>query len=324
MMTDEVTIKIKAGDGGDGAVSFLRQKYRPKGGPDGGDGGDGGNIIFVADNNLNTLTFFDSRKSFQAENGENGRNKKQSGKKGEDLILRVPAGTIIAFGGKTIADLKTPGDQFVVARGGNGGWGNYHFASSIKQKPEWSKEGLKGEEKELNLELKLIADVGLVGMPNVGKSTLLSVISNARPKIANYPFTTLEPNLGVVSIFEKELIFADIPGLIEGASKGRGLGDKFLKHIERTKELVFIISTESENLVDDFQILQKEIKYFSKKLAKKEVLVAISKTELINAKERVKIVKDFKKFKQLPIFFSSVTHEGIDDLLSAIVAKISR
>jgi GTP-binding protein len=323
-MTDEVTIKIKAGNGGDGAVSFLRQKYRPKGGPDGGDGGNGGDVIFVTDNNLNTLTFFDSRKSFQAENGENGRNKKQSGKKGEDLILRVPAGTIIAFGGKTIADLKTPGDQFVVARGGNGGWGNYHFASSIKQKPEWSKEGLKGEEKELNLELKLIADVGLVGMPNVGKSTLLSVISNARPKIANYPFTTLEPNLGVVSIFEKELIFADIPGLIEGASKGRGLGDKFLKHIERTKELVFIISTESENLVDDFQILQKEIKYFSKKLAKKEVLVAISKTELINAKERVKIVKDFKKFKQLPIFFSSVTHEGIDDLLSAIVAKISR
>ena len=322
MMTDEVTIKIKAGDGGDGAVSFLRQKYRPKGGPDGGDGGDGGNIIFVADNNLNTLTFFDSRKSFQAEDGEDGRGRKQSGKKGEDLILRVPAGTIIASNGKIFADLKIPGDQFIAAHGGSGGWGNYHFVSSIKQKPEWSKKGLDGEEKELKLELKLIADVGLVGMPNAGKSTLLSVISNARPKIADYPFTTLEPNLGVVNIFEKELIFADIPGLIEGASKGRGLGDKFLKHIERTKELVFIISAESENPVNDFHILRKELESFSKKLAKKQFIVAISKTELISTKERAKIEKDFKKLKLLPVFFSSVTHEGIDRLLSAVIGEI--
>lgn len=322
-MTDEVTIKIKAGNGGDGAVCFLRQKYMPKGGPDGGDGGRGGSVIFVADNNLNTLTYFDNRKNFKAENGEHGRTKKQSGKDGEDLILRSPVGTIISHDGEVVADLKFVGAQYSAALGGNGGWGNHHFATSIKQAPEWAKVGLPGDEKTLKLELKLIADIGLVGMPNAGKSTLLSVISNARPKIADYPFTTLEPNLGVVSIHDKDFVFADIPGLIEGASVGRGLGDKFLKHIERTKELLYLIPAESENPVGEYKILKKELAIFSKKLTKKKVLVAISKSEIINDDIKSKIKKDFKKIKITPIFFSSVTRQNLDYLLEEIFGHIN-
>jgi GTPase len=315
-MTDEVTIKIKAGDGGDGAVSFLRQKFRPKGGPDGGDGGDGGDVIFVTDNNLNTLTFFDSRKHFKAKNGEDGLGRKNHGKSGDDLILRVPQGTVLTEGNKVIADMIEKDVKLAIAKGGSGGWGNHHFASSIKQKPEWSKKGLPGEEKELKLELKLIADIGLVGMPNSGKSTLLSVISNAKPKIADYPFTTLEPNLGVVKIHGKEFVFADIPGLIEGASKGKGLGGKFLRHIERTKELIFIISAETENPAGEYKILLKELKDFSEKLAEKKKVIAISKAEIINAKIKDKINNDFKKNKLSPIFFSAMTKRNLDQLLN--------
>ena len=315
MMTDEVIIRIKAGDGGDGSVSFIREKYRPKGGPDGGDGGDGGSIIFVADNNLNTLTFYDSRKHFEAGSGQNGMGGNKHGKSGEDLILRVPEGTTLSQDGKIIADLVQKGSQYTAVKGGNGGWGNSHFATSIKQKPEWSKKGLSGEEKELKLELKLIADVGLVGFPNAGKSTLLSVISNAKPKIANYPFTTLETNLGVLKIHGKEFVIADLPGLIKGASNGRGLGDKFLKHIERTKELLLLISAESENPAGDYKILLKELKDYSKVLAEKRILVAISKSEIINKKRQEKIVKDFKKIRISPIFFSAVTKENLSELL---------
>ncbi|TSC94301.1 MAG: GTP-binding protein [Candidatus Berkelbacteria bacterium Athens1014_28] len=323
-MTDEVTIKIKAGRGGDGAVSFLRQKFRPMGGPDGGDGGNGGSIIFIADNNVNTLTFFDSRKHFEAENGQDGMGKNLHGKSGSDLILKVPQGTIFYQNKKKVADLLKVGQEFVVAKGGNGGWGNQHFASSIKQKPEWSKKGLFGEEKELKLELKLIADVGIIGLPNVGKSTLLSVISNARPKIADYPFTTLEPNLGVVKIYDKEFIFADIPGLIEGASVGRGLGDKFLRHIERTKEILILVSAESSDPVADYQTLIKELADYSKKLAKKKFLVAISKSEIIDEKRQTKIAADFKKEKISPIFFSSATSKNLDLLLKQIYGLSSK
>lgn len=314
-MTDEVTIKVKAGDGGDGAVSFIREKFRPKGGPDGGDGGNGGSIIFVADNNLNTLTFFDSRKHFEAENGQNGMGKKKHGKTADDLILRVPEGTTISQNDKILADLTAKNQKYLAVRGGNGGWGNHHFATSIKQTPQWSKKGLPGEEKELKLELKLIADIGIVGLPNSGKSTLLSVISNARPKIAEYPFTTLEPNLGVATIHSKEFIFADIPGLIEGASKGKGLGDKFLKHIERTSELLLLISVESKNPVGEYKILIKELSEFSQKLAKKKRIVAISKSEIVNEKIKAKIVKDFKKINISPVFFSAVTKDNLDYLL---------
>ncbi|MCX6810803.1 MAG: GTPase ObgE [Candidatus Berkelbacteria bacterium] len=317
-MTDEVTIRIKAGRGGDGSVSFLREKFRPNGGPDGGDGGNGGSIIFVADNNVNTLTFFDSRKSFKAADGENGTGKNMHGKEAEDLTLLVPQGTTISENGKIVIDMTKVGQTFIAARGGNGGWGNQHFASSIKQKPEWSKQGLPGEEKEIKLELKLIADVGLVGFPNAGKSTLLSVVSNARPKIADYPFTTLEPNLGVVTIYDKEFIFADIPGLIEGASVGRGLGDKFLKHVERTKELLLMISAESENPAGDYKILLKELNDYSKVLAKKRILVTISKSEILDEKSKIKIAKDFKKIKIIPIFFSAAIRENLDSLLGKI------
>lgn len=317
-MTDEVTIRLKAGKGGDGAVSFRREKYIPKGGPDGGDGGNGGSVIFVADNNVNTLTFFDSRKHFEAEKGEPGTGKNMHGKNGDDLILKVPQGTTIKENGELLVDMTAVGQEFIAAKGGNGGWGNQHFASSIKQAPEWSKQGLPGEEKEINLELKLIADIGLVGFPNAGKSTLLSVVSNARPKIADYPFTTLEPNLGVVKIHEKDFIFADIPGLIEGASKGRGLGDKFLKHIERTKELLYLISAESEDPVGDYKILRKELENYSKKLAEKNALVAVSKSEIVNDEEKTKISKKFKKIKITPIFFSSVTRDNLDSLLQKI------
>jgi len=316
MLTDEVIIKVKAGDGGNGAVSFIREKNRPRGGPDGGDGGDGGNIIFLADNNLNTLTFFANRKHFEAENGKNGLRYKKHGESGEDLILSVPEGTIISQGGKIVADLKNKSQQFLAVCGGKGGWGNYHFATSIKQTPSWAKKGLPGEGKELKLELKLIADVGIVGFPNSGKSTLLSVISNARPKIAEYPFTTLEPNLGVVKIHNKHFIFADIPGLIEGASKGKGLGDKFLKHIERTKELILLISAEAKNPVGEYRILLKELKEFSSKLSEKRKIIAISKSEIINEKIKDKINNDLKKIKLSPIFFSAVTKENLELLLN--------
>jgi GTP-binding protein len=323
MMTDDVTIKVKAGDGGNGAVAFTREKYRPNGGPEGGDGGNGGSIIFVADNNVNTLTYFDSRKHFEAENGENGHKKKMAGKNGEDLRLRIPQGTTISENGVILADLTKMGEEFVVVKGGNGGWGNQHFASSIKQAPEWAKEGLPGEEKEIKLELKLIADVGLIGMPNAGKSTLLSVVSNAKPKIADYPFTTLEPNLGVATIHNREFIFADIPGLIEGASVGRGLGIKFLKHIERTKELLLLISAESENPVSDYKTLLRELKDYSKVLAKKRIVVAISKSEIIGEKRKEEIKKDFRKIKISPLFFSAVTKENLPELLNKIFELIN-
>ncbi|MFA5157814.1 MAG: GTPase ObgE [Patescibacteria group bacterium] len=317
-MTDEVTIRIKAGKGGNGAVSFRREKYISKGGPDGGDGGNGGSIIFVADNNVNTLTFFDSRKHFEAENGLDGSGKNMHGKNGQDLILKLPQGTTIKECDELIVDMTGVGQEFIAAKGGNGGWGNQHFASSIKQAPEWSKDGLPGEEKEIKLELKLIADIGLIGSPNAGKSTLLSVISNARPKIADYPFTTLEPNLGVVEIHDRDFVFADIPGLIEGASVGRGLGVTFLKHIERTRELLYLISAESENPVGEYKILKKELKNYSDKLAEKKALVAISKSEIIDDEKKSEIKKAFRKVKISPIFFSSVTRENLEGLLQKI------
>jgi len=323
MLTDEVTIRVKAGRGGDGIVSFIREKHRSRGGPDGGDGGDGGNIIFAASNNVNTLTFFANRKYFEAQSGQNGMRYKKHGKSGEDLILHVPEGTIISEGEKILADMTSKNQKFLAVRGGKGGWGNYHFATSIKQAPTWSKRGLSGEEKELKLELKLIADVGIVGAPNSGKSTLLSVISNARPKIAKYPFTTLEPNLGVVKIFDRKFIFADIPGLIEGASSGRGLGDKFLRHIERTKELVLLISADAKNPVGEYKILLKELGDFSPQLAKKRKIVAVSKSEIINKVRKNAITKNFKKLRITPLFFSAVTRDNLDLLLQKVFELFS-
>lgn len=319
MIVDEAKIFVRAGKGGDGGVYFRHEKYVPKGGPDGGDGGDGGDVVFVADEHASDLNLFARQNKFLAPDGQNGGKRLCSGKNGEDLILKVPPGTQI-YGDQLLADLVHPGDRFLAAKGGQGGWGNHHFATSVKQAPQWAKEGLPGEGLKLRLELKMIADVGLVGLPNAGKSTLLSVISNARPKIADYPFTTLEPNLGVVRTQNKSIIVADIPGLIEGASKGKGLGDKFLKHIERTKSIIQLISAESEDLWTDFRVIEQELNAFSKKLAEKPKLLVLTKAELLDEKNLAKAVKTFKskKLEILPI--SAQTHYNIDKLINKLLA----
>ncbi|MCL5794840.1 MAG: GTPase ObgE [Patescibacteria group bacterium] len=323
MLTDEVIIKIKAGRGGDGCVSFRREKYIPKGGPDGGDGGDGGSIYFQADNNANTLTFYNTRKFFKAQSGQGGMSKKCHGKNGEDLILKVPVGTIVYQIGNTtykIADLIKDNQRVLAARGGVGGWGNVHFATATHQTPYEFKPGTLGEEKTLKLELQMIADVGLIGMPNAGKSTLLSRISSAKPKIANYPFTTLEPNLGVVKVDnESSFIAADIPGLIEGASMGKGLGDKFLRHVKRTKLLVHLLDVNSQNILKDYKTIRLELKSFDPQLLRKEEIVVINKVDTINPKS-VKIPATLKKLH--PILVSAVSGYGINELLYAMKKKV--
>jgi len=321
MFKDQTTIYLKAGKGGNGAVSFLREKYRPKGGPDGGDGGNGGDIIIKTDRNIVSLTAIDRQRKFSAENGLGGMSDRKKGRDGEDLVIKVPMGTMIREKGKTIFDLSQEGQQEVICRGGQGGWGNWHFKSSIKQAPTWSKSGLLGEEREVDLELKLIADVGLVGLPNAGKSTLLSVISNARPKIAEYPFTTLSPNLGVVRFGRRELVFADIPGLIDGASSGRGLGDQFLRHIERTKILIHLISSEEADFLEAYRIIRCELEKFNKNLLKKPEIIVISKSDLLDHKNlKVKIKKISQKNKNL-LVISSASHQGLDKLKEKVFSN---
>lgn len=322
MFIDEVEIYTKAGNGGNGAVSFRHEKYIPNGGPDGGDGGHGGDIIFNVSNRAHGLSFFTRGRRFLAENGQNGMGKNCSGKHGQDLILEVPAGTQIFQKDKLIADLTTEGETFTFLHGGNGGWGNQHFASSIKQAPNWAKDGLKGESAKIKLELKSIADVGLVGLPNAGKSTLLSVLTNATPKIANYPFTTLEPNLGTYIDKESRIIFADIPGLIEGASKGKGLGDKFLKHIERTKIIVHMIDANSDDVVRDYKVIRQELKDFSKELAKKIEIVVINKIETINEETLNNEIKALKAKRVKALAISASTHQNTQDLVNLIKKSI--
>ncbi len=270
MLTDEATIKIIAGKGGDGLVSFRHEKYVPKGGPDGGDGGDGGDIFVICDDNTHTLSEFARKKEWRAEDGVKGKPKRQKGGQGQDLELRVPRGTVMKIDEKIIHDFTKIGERVLIAKGGRGGWGNVHFATATRQSPAFAKKGEPGETKTLKLELKLIADVGLIGLPNSGKSTLLARISNARPKIADYPFTTLEPNLGVVRCHEKQFVVADIPGLIEGASKGKGLGDKFLRHTERTNVLVHLIDINKEHIVQDYETIRQELALWSEKLLRKK------------------------------------------------------
>jgi GTP-binding protein len=281
---DRVKIYVKAGDGGAGCVSFRREKYVPRGGPDGGDGGDGGDVLLLADPQLLTLYDFYYQVHFRAENGRSGQGKKMKGRDSEDLILRVPVGTVVmdAETGEVLGDLTEPYQTLVVARGGKGGRGNAHFARPTRQAPRFAEPGKPGEERWLILELKLIAEVGLVGLPNAGKSTLLSRISAARPKIADYPFTTLEPNLGVVKLPEGEtFVVADLPGLIEGAHKGVGLGHEFLRHIERTRVLLFVLSVDREDLYADYQVLKKELKLYNPGLLQKDYLIAINKVDLV-------------------------------------------
>ncbi len=333
MFLDKVTITIKAGDGGKGAVSFYRSALTMKGGPDGGDGGKGGNVIFKADGGMNTLYSFSFKKKFVAENGENGGKTNKAGKNGKDIIILVPAGTVIydAETNKVIADLKDNGQTFVALNGGKGGKGNAFFATPTRQAPHFSQDGEKCSFRKVILELKTIADVGLVGYPNVGKSTLLSVISNAKPKIANYAFTTLFPNLGVVDYFGNTFVVADIPGLIEGASDGVGLGHEFLKHVERVRlilHLVDISESEKRDAFEDLIKINKELKKYSEKLSKLPQIIVLSKCDLVPADEIDKKIDDFKnKCKEnnidsLILRISSITNSGILELKKVVYEKL--
>jgi GTP-binding protein len=324
---DHVTITVRAGDGGDGRTSFRHEKYVDKGGPDGGDGGNGGDIVFVASNRENTLVSFRYHRELEAEAGGAGDKVRRHGKSGKDLRVPVPVGTVVTNpDGLTLADLTYDGQEAVVAQGGRGGFGNAHFISSVRQAPKFAEKGEKGEEVELTLELKLIADVGLVGLPNAGKSTLLSVISNARPEIADYPFTTLTPNLGVVDIdTESSLLFADIPGLIEGAAEGKGLGDEFLRHVERTAVLLHLVDVTSEDVAQDYQVIQTELKTYRSNLAAKQQIVVLSKMDLVTpdvlAERRKTLEKVIPKGTQLFII-SSQAHENLKPMLYAVRSTV--
>ncbi len=318
MFVDIAKISVKAGKGGNGSVAFRREKYIPMGGPAGGDGGDGGSIILVADEGLRTLMDFRYKRHYQAENGEDGRGKKQYGSDGKNLYLRVPIGTLVKDEetGIVLADLKTHGQQYVSAKGGHGGKGNVKFKNSIRRTPRFAEPGTKGAERDIILELKLIADVGLIGFPNVGKSTILASVTSAKPKIANYHFTTLKPNLGVVSIGEgHSYVMADIPGLIEGASEGAGLGLDFLRHVERTKLLLHVIDAsgqEGRDPVEDFYKINDELKQYSDKLSDKEQIIVLNKLDLPDASDNVeRIKKEFSdKFEIIEV--SAATGNNLD------------
>lgn len=322
MFADYVKIYASAGKGGDGAVSFRREKYIAAGGPNGGDGGDGGNVYFEVDPDSNTLIEFRYKKKFKAENGNNGEGSNKYGKSGEDLYIGVPIGTVIkdATTGEVLADLSEKEEKVLVLHGGRGGKGNSHFATSTRQAPRFAQGGEPGEEKELILELKLLADVGLIGFPSVGKSTILSRVTSARPKIADYHFTTLEPNLGVVKPeYGESFVIADIPGLIEGASQGAGLGIQFLRHIERTRLLLHVIDvagTEGRNPVDDFYTINKELEKYSKKLMERKQIIVANKVDSMQDENMYKELENLAKEKKLEIFkISAVTGEGLKELM---------
>ncbi len=326
MFIDKVKIYIKSGNGGNGSASLHTEKYVANGGPDGGDGGKGGDIIFEATSAENTLNVFHFQKHFRAGNGENGGKKNCYGKQGEDLVVKVPVGTVVkTLDGQVVADMFHDGQREVILKGGKGGRGNRHFANSRRQSPSFAEHGVKTEEYEVILELKTIADVGLVGFPNVGKSTLLSVVSSAKPKIANYHFTTLSPNLGVVSYYDQTFVMADIPGLIEGASEGAGLGHSFLRHIERTRILVHIVDisgSEDRNPIDDFNLINNEIYSYDAKLKDLPMIVVANKMDMPNAEENLKAFqrKFGKKYTIIPT--TTIIHEGVEVLLKAIVDKL--
>lgn len=317
---DYTEITVQAGNGGNGCVSFRREKYEPKGGPNGGDGGQGGSIIIKASVQLHTLQDIRYNRIYKAQNGKPGMGSNKSGKDGEGITILVPAGTIIKEreSGEILGDLTEDGEIILIAKGGSGGYGNQHFATSVKQTPRFAMDGLPGEAKELALELKILADVGLVGFPNAGKSTLLSVVTAAKPKIADYPFTTLVPNLGIVKYGDyQSFVIADIPGLIEGAHYGKGLGDQFLKHIERTQVLVFLIDGQSEDIGLAYKTLLNELGSYSKELLKRPRILALSKIDTV-LKEELKLPKIKDKIKIIP--FSSVSRENLDVLLQSIIS----
>lgn len=317
MFVDTAKVYIKAGKGGNGAVSFRHEIYIPKGGPDGGDGGKGGDVVFVASKDCDTLIDFRFQPKLIAENGKAGSGQKSTGKSGKDLIVEVPVGTVVKRDGEVIADLTHDEERAIVAHGGDGGYGNWHFRSSVRQTPKIAELGNPGEEFEAELELKLIADVGLIGFPNAGKSTFLSVVSNARPEIADYPFTTITPNLGVAKVDDASMLIADIPGLIEGASEGKGLGDQFLRHVERTKVLLHLIDVYNDDAGKTYMDIRKELANYSAELADRPEIVALTKTENVDADiikmqtEAILAVNpDAKVF-----VISSAAHQGLTEVL---------
>lgn len=329
MFIDRVKIKIKAGDGGNGVTAFRREKFVPRGGPSGGDGGNGGDVWLESDEGINTLLHLRFNPEHKAERGRHGEGSNRFGKHGEDAVIKVPVGTQVfeAESNDLLFDFTEPGQRFLAAKGGKGGWGNAHFATPTRRAPKFHYQGRPGQEKELQLELKLIADVGLVGFPNAGKSTFISVISAARPKIADYPFTTLEPNLGVVDMGDyKTFVVADIPGLIEGASEGAGLGDRFLRHVERTKLMLHLVDVSSfsgRDPVSDYEIINRELAAYNEDLAARPQIVVATKIDAIDDPERLedlrkRAVNDGKPF----LAISSATREGVDQLLFEVVKHL--
>ena len=323
---DQVKIYIKAGNGGDGSPSFRREKFIEYGGPDGGDGGKGGSVILKADQNLNTLIDFRYQQHHKAKRGENGAGQNRTGKSGEDLVLKVPLGTqVFEEDNKTlIYDFTKISEEFIAAVGGKGGLGNTRFKSSTNRAPRKFTKGTQGEEFTIWLQLKTIADIGIIGLPNAGKSSLLASVTNANPKIANYQFTTLNPNLGVASYDNKEITIADIPGLVEGAHKGTGLGIQFLKHIERCKSLLHLIDITSEDLKKSYQQVKNELKKYSNKLSKKKELIVLNKIDLIDEKEVNHIIKDFKKnTKSEVIALSTFNKSSVSKIKSKLLNYVS-
>lgn len=329
MFIDNAKIFVKAGDGGNGIVSFHREKYISKGGPDGGDGGRGGDVILLVDESERTLLNLRNKKHYTADSGKNGGASNCSGRSGENLTIKVPPGTIVkdAETGRIIVDLITPGQTHIIAKGGKGGAGNQHFATSARQAPNFAKRGELGEKRWITLELKLLAEVGLIGYPNVGKSTLLSVISAARPKIADYPFTTLEPNLGVVSIdYDTSFVVADIPGIIENAHEGVGLGHRFLKHAERTKILIHIVDVakvDGRDPIEDFEIINEELKQYNEKFASKPQIIVANKIDILTSDENLNEFENYINSKGLKLFkISAVSSIGVKDLMFYVAEKL--
>ena len=324
---DQAKIFVKAGYGGSGSAGFRREKFVEFGGPDGGDGGNGGSVIFLAEENLNTLIDYRFQQHFKAERGQNGMGKKKTGKDGKDLILKVPVGTQIfeEDNNTLIEDLKIAGQKIVIAKGGRKGLGNVRFKSSTNRAPRKKTNGSEGESFWIWLQLKVIADVGIIGMPNAGKSSLLSALTRAKPKIANYPFTTLNPNLGVTSYNDKEITLADIPGLVEGAHEGTGLGDKFLRHIERCKSLVHLIDITENDILENYLKIRKELSKYSKNLLKKKEIIVFNKTDIINISEVKEKVNSFKKKIKKNIYeISVVQNKGLVNIKKLLIKNVYR
>lgn len=325
MFVDTAKVFIAAGKGGNGAVSFRHEIYVDKGGPDGGDGGNGGDVVFEATENLNTLIDFRFKPELKAQPGQNGSKSNRHGKSGEDLIVKVPMGTVVKRDGKVIADLTYHGERVVVAMGGDGGFGNAHFKSSVRQTPRMAEMGEPGDVFEAELELKLLADVGLIGFPNAGKSTFLSVVSNARPEIADYAFTTLTPNLGMADIDDGSLLVADIPGLIEGASEGKGLGDAFLRHVERTAVLLHLIDVYSNDVAADYKTIRNELKNYSEELALRPEVIALTKAEGLDQDIIHMQMDELRAVAPKSDIFviSSTAHQGLKEVLRALRSKVA-